>query len=196
MGVIKSAFEKAMEKAAQIGELTPEEKQKIKEDESLKTILADFYKGKLGRDELWQTLKGGSEAFLKKAQMHLADSLGLGGLPEDFQIRREGILAIETLKKTQNTSSIELILDAAGMLRKEYQDGKERAAEELREAVERNPQLRMRPVKTPDGRTALQAAYTVDEAVQVRMAEFLAEHEEHYGTEFDKMLEKLIKEIQ
>jgi hypothetical protein len=141
-------------------------------------------------------LKGGSEAFLMKAQMHLTDSLGLGGMSEDFQIRKEGILAIETLKKTQNTSSIELILDAAGMLRKEYQDGKERAAEELRQAVESNPQLRMRPVKTPDGRTALQAAYTVDEAVQVRLADFLSEHEDHYGMEFAKMLEKLKREIQ
>ena len=190
------SFEKAMEKAAQIGELTPEEKQKIKEDESLKAILADFYKGKLGRDELWQQLKGGGQGFLRKAQMCLADSLGLGGLPEDFQLRKEGLLAIETLKETQNTSSIELILDAIGMLQKEYQDGKESAAEELRQAVESNPQLRMRPEKTPDGRTALQAAYTIDEAVQVRMAEFLSEHESHYGMEFDKMLEKLKREIQ
>ena len=195
MGVIKSAFEKAMEKAAQIGELTPEEKQSIRDDENLKAILSDFYKGKLNRDDLWQKLKGGDEVFLRKVQVHLADSLGLGGMPEDFQLRKEGILAVETLKKRQNTSSIELILDAIGMLRKDYQDGKERAADELRVAVERNPQLRMRPVKTPDGRTALQAAYTVDEAVQLRMAEFLAEHEEHYGTEFNTMLEKLKREI-
>ena len=36
MGRVKSAFEKAMEKAAAIGELTPEERERLKGEEKLR----------------------------------------------------------------------------------------------------------------------------------------------------------------
>lgn len=195
MGKVKSAFEKAMEKAAEIGELTPEEKEKIKDEEKLKSLLAEFYKGKLDRDGLWQRLKGSKPSLLKEAQQYLIDSLGLGNSSEEFQHRKDGIAAIETLKEKKNTAAIEHTLKSVEILIKEYQEGKERATEELRAAIERNPQLRLQPVKTPDGRTVLQAAMTVDEAVQAKMAEFLSEHEEIYGQKFAKLLEKLKKEV-
>jgi len=58
MGKVKSAFEKAMEKAAGIGELTPEEKERIKDQEKVKSILAEFYKSQIDRDGLWQKNPG------------------------------------------------------------------------------------------------------------------------------------------
>jgi len=48
---IKTAIEIAMEKAAKIGELSPEEKEKIENKEKLKPIMADFYKGRLGPND-------------------------------------------------------------------------------------------------------------------------------------------------
>ena len=191
MAKIKSAFEKAMEKAAAIGKLTPEEKQKLKDQESLRTLLAGFFKGDIDRDALWQKLKGSDASLLKQAQENMIDSIGLGGLHEEFQKRRDGILAIETLKDQQNTSTIELILDAINRIRSEYQEGRENAEEELKAAVESNPQMRLRPVRTPDGRTALQATLSVDEAVQERLSEFMSQHEEHYGAELEQMIMKL-----
>jgi len=195
MGKVKSAFEKAMEKVAGIGELTPEEKERIKDQEKLGSILAEFYKGQLDRDGLWQKLKGSRPPLLKEVQQHLIDSLGIGSAPEEFQQRKDGILAIETLKEKQNVSSIEHTLNSLRALQKEYQDGKEKAAEELRAAIESNPQLRLRPVRTPDGRTVLQAAVSVDEAIQARLAEFLSEHEERYNLKFARLIEKLKKEV-
>ena len=191
MAKIKSAFEKAMEKAAAIGELTPEEKQKLKDEENLRTLLAKFFKGDIDRDGLWQKLRGSNVSLLKQAQENMIDSIGLGGFQEEFQQRRDGILAIETLKDQQNTSTIELILDAISRMRAEYQEGKENAEEELRSAVESNPQMRLRPVRTPDGRTALQATLSVDEAVQERLSEFMSQHEGHYGAELEQMIIKL-----
>ena len=196
MEKVKSAFEKAMEKAAEIGEFTPEEKEKLREQEKLKTLLAEFYKGQLDRDGLWQSLKGSNPSFLKKVQQNLVDSLGLGSADEELRLRKDGILAIETLKEKQNTSMIEHILDSIVILQKEYQEGKEKAAEELREAIERNPQLRLQPVRTPDGRSVLQAAVSVDEAVQAKLSEFLSEHEKRYSLEFNRLTEKLKKEVQ
>lgn len=195
MGKVKSALEKAMEKAAQIGELTPEEKERIKDQEKIKSILTEFYKGQIDRDVLWQKLKGSKPSLLKEAQQYLTDSLGLGSTSEEFQRRREGILAIETLKAKQNVPAIEHTINSIKVLQEEYQDGKDKAEEELREAIEQNPQLRLRPVRTPDGRTALQAAYSVDEAVQARLSEFISQHEEKYGLKFVRLIERLKKEV-
>lgn len=194
MGKVKSALEKAMEKAAEIGELTPEEKEKIEDQGKIKSILTEFYKGQIDRDGLWQKLKGSKPTLLKEAQQYLINSLGLAGAPEEFQQRKEGILAIETLKAKQNVSAIEQTLNSVRVLQKEYQDGKDRAEEELREAIESNPQLRVRPVRTPDGRTVLQAAYSVDEAVQARLSEFMSQHEDKYSQKFARLIEKLKKE--
>jgi hypothetical protein len=195
MGKVKSAFEKAMEKAAEIGELTPEEKERIEDQEKIKSILTEFYKGQIDRDGLWQKLKGNEPSLLKEVQQYLIESLGLGSTPEEFQQRKEGILAVETLKAKQNVPAIEQMLNSVKVLQKEYQDGKEKAEEELREAIEQNPQLRLRPVRTPDGRTVLQAAYSVDEAVQARLSEFMSQHEEKYSQKLVRLIEKLKKEV-
>ncbi len=195
MGNVKSAFEKAMEKAAKIGELTPEEKANLKEQEHLKIWLSDFYKGKLDRDNLWQKLKGKNPSLLKEAQLNLIDSLGLGSTHDEFIIRRDGVLAIETLKEKQMTPTIEQILDSIEILQNEYQDRKEKMADELRAEIERNPQMRLQPVKTPDGRTAFQATLSVEEAVQARLSEFLTEHENVYSAEFIRMINRLKQEI-
>lgn len=195
MGKIKSAFEKAMEKAAEIGGLTQEEKEKIRNQEKLKLLLAEFYKGEIDRDGLWQKLKGSSLSMLKDAQLYLIDSIGLASTEEEFRMRKDGILAIETLKEKQKLPIIENILDSIGLLQKEYKEIKENVYKELREAMERNPQLRLQPVRTPDGRTVFQAALSVDEAIQTRMSEFLSEHEELYSEKFTKIIERLKREI-
>ena len=195
MGKVKSAFEKAMEKIAEMGDLTPEEKEKIKDQEKAKSILAEFYKGQLDRNGLWQKLRGSKPSLLKEVQQHLMNSFGLGSTPEEFQQRKDGILAIETLKEKQNVSAIEHTLNSIKVLQKEFREGKERAAEELREAIENNPQLRLRPVRTQDGRTVLQAALSVDEAVQAKLAEVLSEHEGRYSQEFIRLIEQLKREV-
>ncbi len=195
MGKVKSAFEKAMEKVAEIGELTPEEKERIKDQEELKSVLAEFYRGKLNRDGLWQKLKGSKPFVLKEAQLNLVESLGLESTSEEFKQRRDSILAIETLKERQKTPSIEQLLNSVETLQREYQEGKERVTNEIRAEIEKNPQLRLQPVRTPDGRTVVQARLSVDEAVQVRLADFLSEHETRYSLKFSKTLEKLKKEL-
>jgi hypothetical protein len=194
MEKVKSAFEKAMEKAAEIGELTPEEQERIKDQEKLKSLLAEFYKGQLDRDRLWQRLKGSSISFLKEAQQNLINSMRLGSTPEEFQQRKDGILAIETLKEIQNTSAIEHILNVIEMLQKQYQQGKEEAITELKAEIEKNPQLRIHPIKAPDGRTVFQAALSVDEVVQAKLADFLSGYEKKYNLEFNRIIEKLKKE--
>lgn len=191
MSKIKSAFEKAMEKVANISPLTEEEKKYLKDQEEIKAILAEFFKGRIDRDALWQKLKGRDQKLLKETQLQLIDSLGLGGADEDFNKRKDGIIAIETLKKSKHLSQIEELLNMLGYLRKQFEEGKQQAEDQLRDAMEKNPQLRLRPMRTSDGRTVFQAAVSVDEAVQERLSEFLSDHEERFNTEFNKVIMKL-----
>ncbi len=195
MAEVKSAFEKAMEKMKSIESLSSEEKAEMKDREEMKSLLAVFFKGRLSRDEIWQRFKGIKPSLLREAQQSIADSLRLGTSQEEFVLRRDGILAIEALKEKRNPSAIESLINAMERLRKEYSQAKEQAVQQLRAAIEQNPQLRMRPVRTPDGRTTYQAALSVDEALQTKMSEFLSEHEKRYGEIFGQALEKLKREL-
>ncbi|MGE5894919.1 MAG: hypothetical protein ACM34I_12755 [bacterium] len=194
MGTVKSAFEKAMEKIQAIEGLSPGEKETFKDQEKIKSVLALFYKNELNRDKLWEKLKGINPSLLREAQHNMLDSLRMGSAPEEIRQRKDGILAIETLKETKNISEIESSLKSIEMLRKEYQEKKQQAIDQLRHAVEANPQLRVKQMRTPDGR-AVPVAISVDEAVQQRLGEFLGEHDKRYEMMFAQVIEKLRKDL-
>lgn len=195
MGAVKSAYEKAMEKANAIEELTPEERGNMRERENLRNLLAAFYRGELNRDQAWERFKGMRPSFLLEAQTSIVGTLRPGSGPEEIRHKRDGILAIEALKEKKNAAAIESALTAIEKLQRENVQMKEQALVQLRMAVEQNPQLRMRPVRTPDGRTVLQPALSVDEAVQTKLSEFLAEHEKQYEAAFEKLIVRLRKEL-
>ena len=194
MGEVKSALEKAMEKIKEIEGLTAEEKEELKGREELKSLLAAFYRGELNRDQIWERCKGIGPSLLKDAQQNIADSLRLGNMPEEFQHRKDGILAIEAAKEKKNSSAIESAMSAIGKLQKEYQDGREKAVRELRAAIEANPQLRVQQVRAPDGRV-VPAAMSVEEAIHARIGEFLAEHEKRFEMMFIQAIARLKKEL-
>ncbi len=195
MGKVRSALEIALEKSERIGTLSEEEKARIKDEEQIRGTLADFYQGRITSDELWKRLKESNPSLIRTAQVNLVDSLGPGSADMEFQMRKQGILAIETLKKQPNTSVIEMCLYSIEGLQKEYEKMKGSAVEELRKHIEQNPQLRMVPVKTGDGRT-MQVAVSVDDAVKAKVADLLSEHEEHYINEFHALVEELRKAVQ
>lgn len=195
MGIVKSAFEKAMEKADEIGEFTPEEREVLKDRESLKDVLAEYYNGRLNLNGLWVKLKVFKPLFLNEAQLNMLSSIRLGNIPAEFRLRKDGILAVEALKEHKNISTLETLLHSIERLQKEYEDLKKQTVEQLRKAIEENPQMRVKPVKTPDGRTVLQQTVSVDEAVQGRLKEFIDEHEMRYEAMFRRLSEELGKEL-
>jgi hypothetical protein len=195
MGKVKSALEIALEKAGKIGDLSQEEKEKIQDEEKVASVLRDFYQGKLDSSGLWQKLKGSKPTILGKAQMSLIETLSLGTLEEEFQRRGQAIVAIETLKERPDTAVIEASITSLGALHKEYREMKERVVEDLRREMETHPQLRMQPVKTPNGKTVMQVSMSVDEAVKARLGEYLSEHEEQYGREFSDIIEELKMQV-
>lgn len=191
----------AREKLAKIGEPTPEEKERMRDQEKIKSLLAEFYKGELDPNDLWRRLKEENKPYLlKEAQLRLIDSLSLGSSPVELQKRREGILAIETLKEDQNTSMIELNLNSIEGLQKRAKEEMEQVYNNLKAQVERNPQLRVRQqqVRTQQGQQmTMISELTVDEAIKQlpQWQQFQAEYNKRYSQEFAKVIEKLKEEV-
>lgn len=184
------------EKLARIGEVTPEEKESMKEIEQLTSILSEFYKDKLNPEGLWKKLKEykdkGKGYLLKEAQVKLLDSLSLAGDAVELQKRRRGILAIETIKEDQNTAILEQSLNSIEGLQKRYLEEMEEAYSSLKAQVERNPQLRMQ-----QGQNSTVMQLTVEEAVKnsAEWKNFAANHEKGYSQEFAKVVDKLKNEL-
>ena len=93
------------EKLAKIGEATPEEKERMKEMEKLDALLAEFYKGYLEPEDLWQKLKEyesqGKQYLLKEARTKLENSFRGKRLPIKFIEKNGDTLTVELLKEEE-----------------------------------------------------------------------------------------------
>ena len=177
----------ARERLARIGELTREEKEKVIDSEKVNSLLSEFYQGQIAPESLWKKLKEeGKPSLLREAQIRLVDSLSFGSTPAELQRKRDGILAIETLKEGQNTSIVELNLNLIEDLQKRYRAEIEQAYNGIRSEVERNPQLRVK-----------QVPLSIDEAIKQlpQWQDFLSDQEKRYSQEFAKVMEKLKREL-
>ena len=186
----------ARERLAKIGELTPEEKEKMVDSEKVDSLLSEFYLSQIDSDSLWKRLKEeGKPSLLREAQMRLIDSLSFGSTPVELQRKRDGILAIETLKEEQNTSIVELNLNLVEDLQKRYRAEMEQAYNGIRTEVERNPQLRVKQVQ--QGQSTMLVQLSVDEAIKQlpQWQDFLSNQEKRYSQEFAKLTEKLKREL-
>ena len=187
------------EKLARIGEATPEEKERMRNSQLLDSFLSEFYKGELSPEGLWGKLKEykdkGKSHLLQEAQMRLIDSINIGSTPVEFQLRRDAVLAAESLKEDRNTATLELGLNSIESLQRRYKDEMQQAYNNLKAQVERNPQSRMQQVK--QGQTTIVMQLSVDEAVKVNpeWRNFISYHEKRYSQEFAKMMAKLRKEV-
>jgi len=198
----------ARERLAKIGELTREEKEKMLDSEKVNSLLSKFYQGQMNSllskfyqgqidsESLWKRLKEESKpSLLKEAQMKLINSLSFGSTPVELQRKKEGILAIETLKEEQNTPIVELNLSLMEDLQKRYRAEIEQAYNGIRAEVERNPQLKVKQVQ--QGQSTMLVQLSVEEAIKQlpQWQDFLSDQEKRYSQEFAKVMEKLKREL-
>jgi hypothetical protein len=186
----------ARQRLAKIGDLTQEEKQKMIDSEKVDSILSGFYQGQIDPESLWMRLKEeGKPSLLREAQVRLVDSLSFGITPAELRRKRDAILAIESLKKEQNTSAIELNLRRIEDLQKRHGAEIEQAYNGIRAEVERNPRLRVKQVQ--QGQNAMVVQLTVDEAIKQlpQWRDFLSNQEKRYGQEFGRVIERLRREL-
>ncbi len=186
----------ARERLATLGELTQEEKDRMVDSEKVTSLLAEFYQGQINPESLWKRLKEeGKPSLLREAQVRLVDSLSFGVPPADLRRKREGILAIETLKEEQNTSVIEFKLNRLEELQRRYRTEIDRAYDGIRAEVEKDPRLRMKQVR--QGQNTIVVQLTVDEAIKQlpQWQDFLSDQAKRYSQEFASTKEQLRKEL-
>ena len=95
----------AREKLAKIGEATPEEKERITEQEILDSLLKEFYKGFLNPEGLYQRLKEyqeqGKQFLLKEARAKLERSFNKEASLIKFEEKSDGTLDVELLEEAE-----------------------------------------------------------------------------------------------
>lgn len=195
MGKLKSAWEIAMEKAKQIEKLSSEEIQEIKEEEKIKSILSKFYKGRITVNDLWKILQGSKPSSLKKAQMILVNSLNFNNTPYELKLRKEGILALQSLKNAPNLSNLENLLHQLTFIKEEFLKNRDDMEKKAKSELEKDPQSRIKTVRQGDKIIIMQLS--VEEALQQnpQWKAFLNQHEEKYSRKFEQIVEKIKEEV-
>lgn len=185
----------ARERLARVGEMTKEEKERMKDAEELRSLLAEFYSGEVDPEGVWQRLGGYKPSLLREAQLQLIDTLASVDSPAETQRRNDAILAIETLKEVQNTSAVEQCLASIDGLNKRSEEELGRAYSLVISEVEGNPQLRIKQVPQGQGTQAIQLS--VEEAVRElpHWQEFVSQHGKKHRENMSTLIEKLKAEV-
>jgi len=180
------------ERLEQVGDLTPEEKQRIKDNEVLGGLVVDYFKGDLSTDDLWQKLKvykdEGRTAVLKDVQIKIMDSIRFGTGDEELASEKKGLLAIESLKDQPDMALLEQGFDAIANLKRQYNEEKKQVYQAIKSQVEQNPDLRMQQVQQGGQRIVMQLG--VEDAIKMnpQYKNFLAQHETKYSQAFTEMI--------
>ncbi len=189
---IKSSYEIAMEKADQISKNTSEEdKIKFEIRNELKPLFAKYYKDKISVEELWEELEDEDEDYLIEAQLMIIESLGLRSSQDEYRNRKKAILAIESLKNSQNTSGIEQTLGNVRQLQQQYNNERERLENQLQKEAEKNTEMQMKPVQTEDGRTVMKLDAGLDQETKKKYNQAISNLESQSDQRFNNLIEEL-----
>ncbi|MFC1951321.1 hypothetical protein ACFLXN_02815 [Chloroflexota bacterium] len=181
------------ERLEQIGDLTPEEKQRMKDDEVLSGLVVDYFKGELSTDDLWQKLKAykdeGKTAILKDVQIKIMDAIRFGTSDDELASQKKGLVAIESLKDEPDMALFEQGFDAIANLKRQYEQEKTQVYQAIKGQVEQNPDLRMQQVQQGGQRIVMQLS--VEDAIKMnpQYKNFLTQHETKYNQAFSEMID-------
>lgn len=189
---IKTAYEIAMENAKEITEEDEGTVEKLAKKEEVKPILADFFKDQIDAEGLWEKIKEkDGEDYVTQAQEIILESLGLRTSSDEFQKRKEGIMALESLKVQQNTNVIEQLLNKMNELKDQHQEQRESLEERFKQQIEQQSQAQMKPVQTEDGRTVMKMDNSVDRQTKQQMNQQLSQLEERSEQVFNGLVEEI-----
>jgi hypothetical protein len=176
-------------------EITPEDRIRLKADRVLKGVLARFYQGKMSVDELCAELQSDTDmkgVLVREAQIRVIESLGLGMNARDFKERGRCILVLEKTKPGGGVhSQLKAEINATGELIKRYVSERDQAHSQMRERVRRNPNMRMKRAKTPQGEVLVQLSEEEAIMSSPEWHEFSSQHERAYTTGFGSSVARL-----
>jgi hypothetical protein len=130
----------ARERLARIGGLSATEQRQMQGQREMERALSAYFLGDSNTEGLWQQLKSLSESHgpevVRAAQMTIVATLRLQMSDDDFARRKDALLAVETLKRSDKYSAIELMLGSIASLHKRYGETRQQAYDQIREQVE------------------------------------------------------------
>jgi len=193
----------AREKLAKIGELSSEERQKLRSSEELTSLLADYFTDKLSADGLWLKLKrfkeDGRDSMIRETQLRLVSAMSLGSSNADFERCRSGILGCEMLKEQNNYAELEHSLSLLENLRQQYQQEKELAFNSIKGEIQKQVETAARQIARQAGNRGVSIDVQGSVEASVRSSpqwrDFLVKHEKIFGQKFDDCLAKIKKLI-
>lgn len=195
MEKIKSSYEIAMEKAKKISEEEGDGGRGLEVREEIKPIMSRYFRGELDADGLWQELNEKDQEYLVQAQKLILESFGLRTSVDEFAKRKDGILALENLKSSPNSSVVEQILKKINELQKKYQNKRERMEEQFKEKMEQQTQLQMKSAETDGSSRGIQMGSSSNRQMQRQMKQQLSQLEEQSEQMFNSLINDLEKNI-
>jgi len=188
----------AREKLAKIGDLSSEEKEKLKCNEELTSLLSDYFTDKIDTDGLQSKLKkfkeNGHGFMIKETQLRLLHAMTLGGNNYDFERSRNGILICETLKEHNRHSELERTLKSLESLRRQYHREKETAFDSLKEGIQSKVKMAAQQVarQSRNKNVSVDIEHSVAASVKAspQWRNFILEHEKTYGQRYKDCLAK------
>ena len=189
---IKTAYEIAMENAEKITEEDDGTATKMAKKQEVKPILAKFFKEEIDAEGLWGELKEKDDGdYVIQAQELILESLGLRSSEDEINKRKEGIMALESLKDQQNSNVIEQLLNKIEELKNQHQEQRDSLEERFKQQIEQQSQAQMKPVQTEDGRTAMKLENSVNRETKKQMDQQLSQLEERSEQVFTGLIEEI-----
>ena len=185
----------ARERLAKIGALSEEERERLKQSNDLDSLLSEYFSGALDTDGLWKRLKGlkqqRGESIPREVQSRLVDTLRLRMGQEDFEQRRDAILAIETMKAEGKYGTLEVALDSIEAVRQKYLQVKQQAYEQLKAGLQSQLQAAAQQAKAQGMKIDMGGSLDANARNSPQWKDFVSQHEESSEEMFDSYIGRL-----
>ena len=189
----------AREKLAKIGDLTEEEKTKLKYSQQLTSLLAEYFTNELKPDDLWKELKRhkdeGRGFMLKDAQFKILESMRLSSSDVDIDRLNRGLLAVESLKDGGDYAGLEHELKSIDELRRQCREERDKAYDRMKVEVER--QVRLAAQQLAGQAASKGSAIDVQSSLEAttkaspEWKSFISKHESTYNQKFKELIAKV-----
>lgn len=192
---LKTAYEIALERANSLDSEQSAEEKALFQREKLRPLLADFYRAKIGPEQLWEELQKKDEPELyEQAQLLLLESIGLQTSADELQRRKEAILAVESLRGGANSSLIERIIEEIVEVQENYRQRLDEYRNFYEKAL-KNARMSLKPVRTSDGRVVMQVQRNLDGPTEEKLEKALQELEQQSSQVINRLLAELIENL-
>ncbi|MFN2340429.1 MAG: hypothetical protein ABR547_04090 [Halanaerobium sp.] len=193
---MKSAYEKAMERADEVYGKSDVDLNSLEVREELKEIMAPYFKGEIDAEGLWKKLESKEEAYLKEAQLMLVESIGLRNSSEQIKRRKEAVVAVESLKESGSKANFfEKQFTQAQSLQQQYQTQKKQLDEQVKQHLEQAQQGQSQnPLAAAQNGSEGQNGMNAQ--MRQQLAQKVSEFQEGFNKRFNKLLEKMKAEIE